>query len=212
MSKLKKNIIMLGVLLAVGLGAFTYGSMSSNADQAKQWDYNTRSQMMAEQKFGNQLNADRFIKPIQQDTELTLVTENGVTSMDIDKSDTKWNAWLTSSSISMSLEYKAKVSVKTSDITFIPKDDDGLVVVVDKNDIEVSSVEIVNKNILLGRAIFGQGWSEDEKTVLEKQMIQQVKEKILADNDVMTEVENSLHIYLNNLGNNFDVSLDIIYK
>ena len=212
MSKLKKNIIMLGVLLAVGLGAFTYGSMSSNADQAKQWDYNTRSQMMAEQKFGNQLNADRFVKAIQQDTELTLVTENGITSMDIDKSDTKWNAWLTSSSISMSLEYKAKVSVKTSDITFIPKDDDGLVVVVDKNDIEVSSVEIVNKNILLGRAIFGQGWSEDEKTVLEKQMIQQVKEKILADNDVMTEVENSLHIYLNNLGNSFDVSLNIIYK
>lgn len=212
MSKLKKNIIMLGVLLAVGLGAFTYGSMSSNADQAKQWDYNTRSQMMAEQKFGNQLNADRFVKAIQQDTELTLVTENGIASMDIDKSDTKWNAWLTSSSISMSLEYKAKVSVKTSDITFIPKDDDGLVVVVDKNDIEVSSVEIVNKNILLGRAIFGQGWSEDEKVVLEKQMIQQVKEKILADNDVMTEVENSLHIYLNNLGNNFDVSLDIIYK
>ena len=212
MSKLKKNIIMLGVLLAVGLGAFTYGSMSSNADQAKQWDYNTRSQMMAEQKFGNQLNADRFVKAIQQDTELTLVTENGITSMDIDKSDTKWNAWLTSSSISMSLEYKAKVSVKTSDITFIPKDDDGLVVVVDKNDIEVSSVEIVNKNILLGRAIFGQGWSEDEKIVLEKQMIQQVKEKILADNDVMTEVENSLHTYLNNLGNNFDVSLDIIYK
>ena len=212
MSKLKKNIIMLGVLLAVGLGAFTYGSMSSNADQAKQWDYNTRSQMMAEQKFGNQLNADRFVKAIQQDTELTLVTENGIASMDIDKFADGWNKWFTGSSISMSLEYKAKVSVKTSDITFIPKDDDGLVVVVDKNDIEVSSVEIVNKNILLGRAIFGQGWSEDEKVVLEKQMIQQVKEKILADNDVMTEVENSLHIYLNNLGNNFDVSLDIIYK
>lgn len=212
MSKLKKNIIMLGVLLAVGLGAFTYGSMSSNADQAKQWDYNTRSQMMAEQKFGNQLNADRFVKAIQQDTELTLVTENGIASMDIDKFADGWNKWFTGSSISMSLEYKAKVSVKTSDITFIPKDGDGLVVVVDKNDIEVSSVEIVNKNILLGRAIFGQGWSEDEKTVLEKQMIQQVKEKILADNDVMTEVENSLHTYLNNLGNNFDVSLDIIYK
>lgn len=212
MSKLKKNIIMLGVLLAVGLGAFTYGSMSSNADQAKQWDYNTRSQMMAEQKFGNQLNADRFVKAIQQDTELTLVTENGIASMDIDKFADGWNKWFTGSSISMSLEYKAKVSVKTSDITFIPKDDDGLVVVVDKNDIEVSSVEIVNKNILLGRAIFGQGWSEDEKIVLEKQMIQQVKEKILADNDVMTEVENSLHTYLNNLGNNFDVSLDIIYK
>lgn len=212
MSKLKKNIIMLGVLLAVGLGAFTYGSMSSNADQAKQWDYNTRSQMMAEQKFGNQLNADRFVKAIQQDTELTLVTENGIASMDIDKFADGWNKWFTGSSISMSLEYKAKVSVKTSDITFIPKDDDGLVVVVDKNDIEVSSVEIVNKNILLGRAIFGQGWSEDEKVVLEKQMIQQVKEKILADNDVMTEVENSLHTYLNNLGNNFDVSLDIIYK
>ena len=212
MSKLKKNIIMLGVLLAVGLGAFTYGSMSSNANQARQWDNNTRSQMMAEQKFGNQLNADRFVKAIQQDTELTLVTENGIASMDIDKFADGWNKWFTGSSISMSLEYKAKVSVKTSDITFIPKDDDGLVVVVDKNDIEVSSVEIVNKNILLGRAIFGQGWSEDEKTVLEKQMIQQVKEKILADNDVMTEVENSLHTYLNNLGNNFDVSLDIIYK
>ena len=212
MSKLKKNIIMLGVLLAVGLGAFTYGSMSSNADQAKQWDYNTRSQMMAEQKFGNQLNADRFVKAIQQDTELTLVTENGIASMDIDKFADGWNKWFTGSSISMSLEYKAKVSVKTSDITFIPKDDDGLVVVIDKNDIEVSSVEIVNKNILLGRAIFGQGWSEDEKTVLEKQMIQQVKEKILADNDVMTEVENSLHTYLNNLGNTFDVSLNIIYK
>ena len=85
-------------------------------------------------------------------------------------------------------------------------------VVVDKDDIEVSSVEIVNKNILLSRSIFGEAFNEDEKVVLEKQMVQQVRDKILTDSTTMTEARGSLYNYLIDLGNTFNVNLEVVYK
>ena len=212
MSKLKQWIIMLGVILAVGVGAFLCGTYSSNASHSRQLDDSTKNQMIAEQKFGNQLKAERFVKVVQQDTELTLITENGISNMKINKFADGWNKWLTNSDIEMSLEYSAKVSIKTDDIVFFPKDDGSLMVVVDKDDIEVSSVEIVNKNILLSRSIFGEAFSEDEKVVLEKQMVQQVRDKILTDSTTMTEARESLYNYLIDLGNTFNVNLEVVYK
>ena len=212
MGKLKQWIIMLGVILAVGVGAFLYGTYSSNASHGRQLDDSTKNQMIAEQKFGNQLKAERFVKVVQQDTELTLVTENGISNMKVNKHDASWNAWLTNSNVEMSLEYRAKVSNKTDDIVFFPKDDGSLMVVVDKDDIEVSSVEIVNKNILLNRSIFGEAFSEDEKVVLEKEMVQQVRDKIVNDSQVMAEAKESLYSYLIDLGNTFNVNLEVVYK
>ena len=212
MGKLKQWIIMLGVILAVGIGAFLYGTYSSNANHARQLDDSTKNQMIAEQEFGNQLKAERFVKVVQQDTELTLITENGISNMKVNKHDASWNAWLTNSNVEMSLEYSAKVSIKTDDIVFFPKDDGSLMVVVDKDDIEVSSVEIVNKNILLNRSIFGEAYSEDEKIVLEKEMVQQVRDKIVNDSQVMAEAKESLYSYLIDLGNTFNVNLEVVYK
>lgn len=212
MGKLKQWIIMLGVILAVGIGAFLYGTYSSNANHARQLDDSTKNQMIAEQEFGNQLKAERFVKVVQQDTELTLITENGVSNMKVNKFADGWNKWLTNSDIEMSLEYNAKVSIKTDDIVFFPKDDGSLMVVVDKDDIEVSSVEIVNKNILLNRSIFGEAYSEDEKIVLEKEMVQQVRDKIVNDSQVMAEAKESLYNYLIDLGNTFNVNLEVVYK
>ena len=212
MSKLKQWIIMLGVVLAVGVGAFMYGIYSSNASHGRQLDDSTKNQMIAEQKFGNQLKAERFVKVVQQDTELTLITENGISNMKVNKFADGWNKWLTNSDIEMSLEYSAKVSIKTDNIVFFPKDDGSLMVVVDKDDIEVSSVEIVNKNILLNRSIFGEAYSEDEKIVLEKEMVQQVRDKIVNDSQVMAEAKESLYNYLIDLGLTFDVNLEVVYK
>lgn len=212
MGKLKQWIIMLGVILAVGIGAFLYGIYSSNANHARQLDDSTKNQMIAEQEFGNQLKAERFVKVVQQDTELTLITENGISNMKVNKFADGWNKWLTNSDIEMSLEYSAKVSIKTDNIVFFPKDDGSLMVVVDKDDIEVSSVEIVNKNILLNRSIFGEAYSEDEKIVLEKEMVQQVRDKIVNDSQVMAEAKESLYSYLIDLGNTFNVNLEVVYK
>ena len=212
MGKLKQWIIMLGVILAVGIGAFLYGTYSSNANHARQLDDSTKNQMIAEQEFGNQLKAERFVKVVQQDTELTLITENGISNMKVNKFADGWNKWLTNSDIEMSLEYSAKVSIKTDNIVFFPKDDGSLMVVVDKDDIEVSSVEIVNKNILLNRSIFGEAYSEDEKIVLEKEMVQQVRDKIVNDSQVMAEAKESLYSYLIDLGNTFNVNLEVVYK
>lgn len=212
MGKLKQWIIMLGVILAVGIGAFLYGTYSSNANHARQLDDSTKNQMIAEQEFGNQLKAERFVKVVQQDTELTLITENGISNMKVNKFADGWNKWLTNSDIEMSLEYSAKVSIKTDNIVFFPKDNGSLMVVVDKDDIEVSSVEIVNKNILLDRSIFGEAYSEDEKIVLEKEMVQQVRDKIVNDSQVMAEAKESLYNYLIDLGNTFNVNLEVVYK
>ena len=114
---------MLGVVLAVGVGAFMYGIYSSNASLDSQLDDCTKNLMIAEQKFGTQLKAERFVKVVQQDTELTLNTENGISNMKVNKFADGWNKWLTNSDIEMSLEYSAKVSIKTDNIVFFPKDD-----------------------------------------------------------------------------------------
>ena len=128
-----------------------------------------QNQIVAEQGIGHNLKAERFVETVEQQTELILTTENGMSNIKIEKHADSWNKWLTTSTIDVTVEYNAKVSIKTDDITFI-QTDKGLTIVVDQDDIEVTSVEIVNKNCIMGRSIFGQGFSEDEKKFAESEI------------------------------------------
>ena len=211
MSSIKTKAVVVGVVGATVGGAYLLGNYNANNDNAQQFTKSMQNQIIAEKGLGHNLKAERFVETVEQQTELILTTENGMSNIKIEKHADSWNKWLTTSTIDVTVEYNAKVSIKTDDITFI-QTDKGLTVIVDQDDIEVTSVEIVNKNCIMGRSIFGQGFSEDEKIVLEKQMIKSVREQILSDKNSMQEAKSSLINYLIETGNNFGVDIELIVK
>ena len=215
MNNVKKTIITTTTAVAVvgacGVGCYMLGVNNEANNKAQLLNGSEQNQIVAEQGFTD-LKAERFVKAIEQNTELVLTTENGMSEIQVEKYADGWNKFLTNSKITMSVEYRAKVSIKTEDITFIDMGDNNMMVILDQDDFEVSSIEIINKNILLNRRILGQSFSEDEKVVLERKMIESVREQIMKDSQSMAESKESLYSYLIEVGNTFGVNLEVVCK
>ena len=215
MKNVKKTVITTTVATTVvgvcGIGCYMLGVNNEANNKAQLLGDSEQKQIIAEQGFTN-LKAERFVKTVEQNTELVLTTENGMSEIQVEKYADGWNKFLTNSKITMSVEYRAKVSIKTKDITFIDMGDNNMMVILDQDDFEVSSIEIINKNILLNRRILGQSFSEDEKVVLERKMVESVREQIMKDSQSMAESRESLYTYLIEVGNTFGVNLEVVCK
>ena len=201
------SLVVGAVTLAVG-GAYIVGSMSD--DDSQPLTNSHAKQLVAEQQFKD-LEAERFVNTVEQQTELVLTTESGIANLKVSKHSDSWNKWLTRSEAEFGLEYRAKVSIKTQDLLFMNKEG-GMVVIFDRDDIEVTSVEITNKNIVLSRGIFGNNYSEEEKFAIEQQMVASIREKILVDSQAMAEAKESLFTYLIETGNTFDLNIEVMCK
>lgn len=201
------SLVVGAVTLAVG-GAYIAGSMSD--DDSQTLTNSHAKQLVAEQQFKD-LEAERFVNTVEQQTELVLTTESGIANLKVSKHSDSWNKWLTRSEAEFGLEYRAKVSIKTQDLIFMNKEG-GMVVIFDRDDIEVTSVEITNKNIVLNRGIFGNNYSEEEKFAIEQQMVASIREKILVDSQAMAEAKESLFTYLIETGNTFDLNIEVMCK
>lgn len=201
------SLVVGAVTLAVG-GAYIVGSMSD--DDSQPLTNSHAKQLVAEQQFKD-LEAERFVNTVEQQTELVLTTESGIANLKVSKHSDSWNKWLTRSEAEFGLEYRAKVSIKTQDLIFMNKEG-GMVVIFDRDDIEVTSVEITNKNIVLNRGIFGNNYSEEEKFAIEQQMVASIREKILVDSQAMAEAKESLFTYLIETGNTFDLNIEVMCK
>lgn len=201
------SLVVGAVTLAVG-GAYIVGSMSD--DDSQTLTNSHAKQLVAEQQFKD-LEAERFVNTVEQQTELVLTTEGGIANLKVSKHSDSWNKWLTRSEAEFGLEYRAKVSIKTQDLLFMNKEG-GMAVIFDRDDIEVTSVEITNKNIVLSRGIFGNNYSEEEKFAIEQQMVASIREKILEDSQAMAEAKESLFTYLIETGNTFDLNIEVMCK
>ena len=201
------SLVVGAVTLAVG-SAYIVGSMSD--DDSQTLTNSHAKQLVAEQQFKD-LEAERFVNIVEQQTELVLTTESGIANLKVSKHSDSWNKWLTRSEAEFGLEYRAKVSIKTQDLLFMNKEG-GMVVIFDRDDIEVTSVEITNKNIVLSRGIFGNNYSEEEKFAIEQQMVASIREKILEDSQAMAEAKESLFTYLIETGNTFDLNIEVMCK
>ena len=82
MSKLKQWIIMLGVILAVGVGAFMYGTYSSNASHGQLLNENHMEQQLARQEYGNDMKIKNVVKNIEQQSSIILVEETGIANVE----------------------------------------------------------------------------------------------------------------------------------
>lgn len=207
MNTIQKSAIV-GAVVVVGAGGFyLLGANNANANLGKILSESQNNQMIAEQKYGTQDIKDsmqHMVKSIQVQQSLTLVEETGITTLKVSQHDTGWNSWLTSSSAEFSIEYKVLVGIDVQDITFI-QEGDKLIVVFNDSSFKIQGLEIVNKNIILKRSIFGQNLTEDEKVAIEKQIVAEVKEEVMSDFDVQSVCRESLQSYIFELANAFNI-------
>lgn len=207
MNTIKKSAIIGTVALASASGIYLLGVNNANANYSKQLSNSQRNQIVAESQYGTQSIKDsmqHMVDSIQTQQTLTLVEETGITTLKVSQQDTAWNAWLTSSSADFSIEYKVLVGIDVSDITFI-QEGEKLIVVFNDSSFKVQGLEIINKNIILKRAIFGQQLSEDEKIAIEKQIVAEVKDKVINNNEVQSACRDSLQSYIFDLAQAFNI-------
>ena len=207
MNTIQKTAI-IGAVVVVGAGGMYYlGVNHADASLGKLLSESQSNQIIAEQQYGTQSIKDsmqHMVESIQIQQTLTLVEETGITTLKVSQHDTGWNKWLTSSSTDFAIEYKVLVGIDVSDITFI-QEGDKLIVVFNDSSFKVQGLEIVNKNIIMKRAIFGQNLSEDEKIAIEKQIVAEVKEEVMSDFDVQSVCRESLQSYIFELANAFNI-------
>lgn len=207
MNTIQKTTI-IGAVVVVGAGGMYYlGVNHADASLGKLLSESQSNQIIAEQQYGTQSIKDsmqHMVESIQIQQTLTLVEETGITTLKVSQQDATWNAWLTGSSADFSIEYKVLVGIDVSDITFI-QEGDKLIVVFNDSSFKVQGLEIVNKNIIMKRAIFGQNLTEDEKIAIEKQIVAEVKDKVINDFEIQSTCRESLQSYIFELAQAFNI-------
>lgn len=183
------------------LGSVTIGKEATNLDEAQ------RNRLVVEQKLNSidlGSRVEHMVEALEKQMTITLAEREGVSSLDISSYDTKWNKWLTKSEAQISIEYKALVGIDVEDISFV-QDGDKLLIVFNNSAFYVQAVEVVNKNIVLQRSIFGQTVTEEEKSAIEKQIVEEVKKNTISDAEVVSSCKDSLMEYLLDMANSFGV-------
>lgn len=183
------------------LGSVTIGKEATNLDEAQ------RNRLVVEQKLNSidlGSRVEHMVEALEKQMTITLAEREGVSSLDISSYDTKWNKWLTKSEAQISIEYKALVGIDVEDISFV-QDGDKLLIVFNNSAFYVQAVEVVNKNIVLQRSIFGQAVTEEEKSAIEKQIVEEVKKNTISDAEVVSSCKDSLMEYLLDMANSFGV-------
>lgn len=149
-------------------------------------------------------NMTHVINSITKQSTLTLTEEQGSTSLNVGTYNAKWNKWLTQSEVDMTLDYKVLIGINTEDITFV-QDDDKLLVIFNDSSFHVQAVEVLDKSIESQRSLFGKSITDDEKVAIEKQIVEEVKSKVISDSEIRETCKESLYEYIMNLCNSFGV-------
>ena len=207
MSKLKARIIMVGICLSVLSGAFLLGKYGGG--DVNSLEQSQVNQYIAQQRMGS-LASDRITQMLEVKQQIVVAEEVGIANVVVHSEADKWNSWLTGVDTEISVEYKALISIDTGDITIVDSKDGGVVVAYSDSSINVTSLEIVNENIITNRAIFGTPLSDDEKIVIRKEMIEQTKDKIINDKQVIDKSKESIADFFYTLGEELNVDIEIV--
>ena len=119
---------------------------------------------------------------------------------------------MTSSSFSYSAEYKAVLGIDSDALTFV-QDGDNLLIIANSGNFYIQALEVINKNVVLNRAIFGNAWTEDEKIAVEKELVSGVKDKLMNKKVTQKALRDGLEAYLYGICNNFGLqNVEIIIQ
>ena len=75
-------------------------------------------------------------------------------------------------------DYKVLVAIPTESFVVSIKDEQTVLVEYDQKDIYINAVQLSNKAMYTERDLFAMGFSDDEKIVLEEQIVEGVKEQV----------------------------------
>lgn len=204
----KTKMVAAGVVVAgvVCTGCYISGSYNAIDSKMEQLEASNRQQ----QEYLDMLRAEnvkyeKFVNSVSQEVELVLFTEDGIVNTVVENGSN----FLTKTKTEFAIEYRVKLGIKTDDIHFA-KRGESIVITVDRDDIEVNSLEVINKNILVRSGkLLGDYMNQAEKIAAEKLIVEKAKEEVLNGHNVDLALD-SLRDYLNELADTFEVKVEII--
>ena len=78
------------------------------------------------------------------------------------------------------------VGIEIADLVLV-NTGDGLLVQYSLDDIKVLSIEVVNENIICNRNLFAQGYSDDDKSAINKHIQEETKQQIISNEKVIKQ-------------------------
>ena len=188
-------------------GFYVYGQFTTGERRLKELEASNEKQAeYIEYLKAQDIKYEKFVKQVSNETELVLFTEEGITNTVIDKGSNIF----THTETEFAIEYRVKLSLKTSRISYM-KGEETINVIINRDDIEVSSIEVLNKNILKSSPkLFSKYMTEDEKIAAEKLILDKAKEEVLKDNNNINMAVDGFTEYMNGIAEICDVDINII--
>lgn len=206
----KVKLACAGMLVVGGtcVGCYYYGQYQFAEQRYKELEaHNKAQEEYMEQLKAEEVKYEKFINTVNNETELVLFTEEGITNTVIERGKNIF----THTETEFAIEYRVKLGLKTSNIKYY-KGEKGMNVVIDREDIEVNSIEVINKNILISsKKLFGKYMNDDEKIAAEKLIIEKAKEEVLSKNNIDIAID-GFSDYMRDLEKTLDLDLNIIIE
>lgn len=207
MTKIKVGAISIGLVGVGCIGCYGYGQYNAGEQRLRELEASNKAQAeYIEQLKAQNVKYEKFVTQISNETELVLFTEEGMTNTVIENGSN----FITKTETEFTIEYRVKLGIKTSDISYYVGED-GVNVVINRDDIEVSSLEVLNKNILKSSPkLFSKYMTDDQKIAAEKLICDKAKEEVLKNNNNINMAIDGFTEYMNGLAKIMDVDVNII--
>jgi hypothetical protein len=198
-------------VIGLGLVGTNYAVGCLNGEEITKTELKHMSVENIQNLSTNSLKYDKIVSQVTSSVELVLLEEQGTANLTFESFDSEWNKKLTRCTTELTLDYSVKLSLPTTHVNFV-RAEDRLIVIVDKNDLTVSSLEVLNKNIKVDRAIFGHKPTDKEKFTLEQRLVKDVKEKALGNVHNVNRALKAFEDYMDGIVKTLEVDIQIIVK
>ena len=207
MTKIKVGAVSIGLVGVGCIGCYAYGQYIAGEQRLQALEASNKAQAeYIERLKAQNIKYEKFVTQISNETELVLFTEEGMTNTVIENGSN----FITKTETEFAIEYRVKLGIKTSNISYYVGED-GVNVVINRDDIEVSSLEVLNKNILKSSPkLFSKYMTDDQKIAAEKLICDKAKEEVLKNNDNINMAIDGFTEYINGLAKIMHVNVNII--
>ena len=204
----KTKMVAAGVVVVAGtcVGCYYYGQYMAGEQRLQALEASNKAQEeYIEQLKAEGIKYEKFVNSVNNEVELVLLTEEGITNTMIEKGEN----FFTKTKTEFAIEYRVKLGIKTDNITYNKRGSE-ITVIINRDDIEVNSLEIINKNILKSNPkLFSQYMTDDEKIAAEKLIVEKAKEEVLNNENIGLAIDGFTD-YMNRLAEVAEVEINFI--
>lgn len=204
----KTKMVAAGVVVVASTcaGCYVYGQYNAGEQRLRELEASNKAQAeYIEQLKAEGIKYEKFVNSVNNEVELVLLTEEGITNTVIEKGGNVF----THTETEIAIEYRVKLGIKTDNITYNKRGSE-ITVIIDRDDIEVNSLEIINKNILKSHPkLFSRYMTDDEKIAAEKLIVEKAKEEVLNNKNIELAIDGFVD-YMNGLADVAEVEINFI--